>query len=73
MATTFTFNVNIDWSEFQRYYGGTAKMVVCQTEDGKVLHIHARHFRPFLDRNGVFGRFTLTLNRAGEVNQLIKI
>ncbi|MBW8183976.1 DUF2835 domain-containing protein [Shewanella nanhaiensis] len=69
----FYFSINVNYQEFERYYQGHADKVEVRDNEGRILWIHGRHFRPFLTRAGVQGQFKMELSQSGELLSLLKI
>ncbi len=57
------FSVALPADVWLAVYRGAARAVVVRAEDGRTVQIPAHHFRPFVTRAGLYGRFRL--RRAG--------
>ncbi len=66
----FYFSLSISSQEFLRFYKGNADRVEIVDVQGRCLHIHARHFLPFLSELGVRGRFQLILDKEKNFESL---
>jgi hypothetical protein len=64
------FRIALSADAFLQYYRGSARAVIVQGEDGRRIQLPASSLRPFLLRDGINGRFELTL---GENNKLMEI
>ncbi len=69
----FYFRLQIDHQQLLRYYQGTASQVQVNSECGRRLQFPAMRLRPFLTRNGISGRFQLTVDADNRFVQLKKI
>ena len=68
MTTVHYISLRIEQEEWLRYYAGEATHLRCMSTSGKVIHLAARHFRPFTTRNGIEGLFKLTLRQNSFVS-----
>lgn len=59
----YYFRLQISNERFLRYYQGNANSVVVTAECGKSLRFPAARLRPLLTRNGISGRFRLTVDQ----------
>ncbi|MCL1078486.1 DUF2835 family protein [Parashewanella spongiae] len=66
----FYFSLSITSQEFLRFYKGNADRVEVIDVHGRCLHIHARHFLPFLSESGIRGQFQLTLDNQNNFKSL---
>ena len=66
-------NLAISAEEFRRYYTGRAQTVRVRSVDGRMVHFPANRLRPFLNHNGVFGRYELELNGALKLISITKL
>ena len=64
------FSLAIPTDELLRYYRNEANAVLVQADDGRRVQLPASALRPFVDRAGVYGRFTMTID---DNNKLIDI
>lgn len=56
------FTLDIPAQEMARYYRGSATRVLVHAADGRRVQIPAANLRPFVTRDGVQGRFCLTVD-----------
>ncbi|MGM8891950.1 DUF2835 domain-containing protein [Psychrobacter sp. 1Y1] len=68
----FNFPLNISYQTFLPYYRGEINKVEVIDLNGQTLWINARHFRPFLTREGIKAYFTMTVDSQGNLISLIK-
>ncbi|NVZ07900.1 DUF2835 domain-containing protein [Allochromatium humboldtianum] len=66
----FYFSLNIQRTEYLRYYQGSAARVVVRAHDGRTLSIPAINLRQFVTHAGIQGRFRATID---ENNRLIAL
>lgn len=59
------FSLRVSYDDFLPYYQGLATQVLVKDSKGRDLLINGRHFRPFLNAQGVNGHFKLTLDKQG--------
>ncbi|ASJ96948.1 MULTISPECIES: DUF2835 domain-containing protein [Shewanella] len=62
----FTFPIQVSYQDFLNYYQGSIDKIEVRDISGKILWIHARHFRPFLTTSGIKGYFRLELDDNGQ-------
>ncbi len=74
-ATTrrISFNVNISYQEFLRYYKGEASSVRIKADNGQIIMFPAAKLRPFVDHSGVRGRFVISFDRNNKFVSLERI
>lgn len=70
MLKRIRFSLDIPSEQYLRYYQGNARTVSVQAEDGRHVRFPAANLRAFVDRNGVRGRFEITLDKT---NRLLEI
>ena len=56
---TIRFTLRIPESELLKFYAGDAREVVATDTTGKTVQFPAESLRPFIRREGVYGRFVL--------------
>ncbi len=56
------FTLTIPAQEYLRYYQGTASQISVRAEDGRRIQFPAYHLRPFVNADGLRGRFEMTLD-----------
>jgi hypothetical protein len=70
MASKIRFYLDIPKQEYLRNYSGSAHSVLVQSEDGRTVRFPAVNLRQFVTKDGVRGRFEMTLDQN---NSLIDI
>ncbi len=55
----FVFHLRIPASDYLRLYQGAAREVVAKAQDGRRVRFSAHLLRPFVDKDGVNGRFRI--------------
>jgi len=53
------FSLDISSEKYLAYYGGAAKFVRVQAEDGRFLKFPASELQKFVSHNGIHGRFEI--------------
>ncbi|MCP3867477.1 MAG: DUF2835 domain-containing protein [Gammaproteobacteria bacterium] len=64
------FRVALPADRYLSYYQGFASNVIVRSEDGRRIQLPAARLRPFLTKEGIFGRFELILS---DLNKLVDI
>lgn len=62
----FFFSISLSYQAFIPYYQGTIDKVEVIDEQGRRIWLSGRHLRKFLTKQGVYGRFCLTLDGQGQ-------
>jgi uncharacterized radical SAM superfamily Fe-S cluster-containing enzyme len=73
MRSRFRFSLNISSDDYLRYYRGEASMVQVTADDGRRIRFPAANLRPFVSREGVQGRFEITLDKENRLQDLKKL
>ena len=73
MATELYFSLNVSREQALRYYQGTAKIVIVTAHTGQKLQFPAEHIRPFIEQNGIQGRFSIQFDNANKLIALNRI
>ncbi|MGB0894901.1 MAG: DUF2835 family protein [Parashewanella sp.] len=69
----FQFKVSLTYDQFFEFYSGAVQRIQVTDTKRRVLHIHARHFRSYITRQGIDGFFEMKLNSNGELQYLTKL
>ncbi|GLP98069.1 DUF2835 family protein [Paraferrimonas sedimenticola] len=67
------FYINLSYQQMLPYYQGSLQHVEVRDRLGRVLHIHARHFRSYFSPSGIQGLFRIQLSENGEFLSLQRI
>ncbi|MGX9459671.1 DUF2835 domain-containing protein [Shewanella sp. A14] len=67
------FSLNVSYEAFLPYYQGLAEKVQVNDNQGRVLHINGKYFRPYLTPQGIHGQFKLVINQQGSFKSLDKL
>ncbi|MCB1874486.1 MAG: DUF2835 domain-containing protein [Chromatiales bacterium] len=59
------FSLHIPADLYVSHYRGSTKSVSVLAEDGRRVEFPAEHLRPFVTRDGVYGRFELEFGEQG--------
>lgn len=65
-----TFSLYLDPNQCEAYYAGRVRYVQVTSDDGRHVRFPASAILPYIDHNGVQGRFVLQLD---ENNKLIAL
>lgn len=68
----YHFVVHLSKDECLQYYQGYFRELVVRATTGERIQISARHFHRFIQRDGIHGHFSLTLDAAGKLVRLVK-
>lgn len=69
----YYFSINLSYQDVLLYYQGTADKIKVIDNQGKMLLIQVRYFRPYINMNGLYGDFKLVLNANGYFSSIIKL
>jgi len=69
----YYFSLNISYERFLPFYQGQVDTVQVIDDAGRRIDIPAKHFRQFLTREGIFGRFELITQVDGKFITLNRI
>ncbi len=67
------FDLALPAERFLAVYRGQANRVQVLSRDGRQVSLPARHLRPFLTREGIYGCFRLDFNASGELLELVRL
>lgn len=67
------FSIGLSYQAFIPYYQGTIDKVEVIDEQGRRVWISGRYLRKFLTKQGVYGRFCLTLDAKGQFISLERL
>ncbi|MBM7071920.1 DUF2835 domain-containing protein [Shewanella sp. 202IG2-18] len=69
----FYFRLSVSYDNFLPYYQGVAKRVEVREHYGRILHINAYHFKPFLTPQGIEGNFKIQIDDNGTLRKIEKL
>lgn len=69
----YYFSLNVSYERFLPFYQGQVDTVQVVDEVGRRIDIPAIHFRQFLTRDGIFGKFELITQVDGKFITLNRI
>jgi len=69
----YYFNVSLSYDRFLPFYQGNIKVIQVTDDFKRRIDLPAEHFRQFLTRDGIVGRFELTVEQSGKFVSLDKI
>jgi len=69
----YFFNAQLSAEQCHGYYRGEIRNVIVTADSGERVQLAFRHFQPYIDINGIRGRFRLTLDQHGAFLSLEKI
>ncbi|MDP4535268.1 DUF2835 family protein [Alkalimonas collagenimarina] len=68
----YHFVMHLSKDECLQYYQGHFRKLVVTAVSGERIQISAKHFHRFIQRDGIHGFFTLTLDSNGKLVRLVK-
>lgn len=68
-----SFSLAISAETYLQYYKGTVKAVVVQAEDGRRIQFPAESLKPFIQADGIHGRFRLIFDKNHKFQKLEKL
>ncbi|MBT8139837.1 MAG: DUF2835 domain-containing protein [Gammaproteobacteria bacterium] len=66
-------DIAISSAELMKLYRGSARQVVAEARDGRVVRFPALSLQPFISRDGVRGRFRLMINANNKLMHIDKL
>lgn len=63
MAFESTFTLRLSRDQLLRYYGGQGNAVQVRDDSGRLVRFPAASLRPFVDNNGIRGRFRIRFDQ----------
>ncbi len=69
----YYFSLNVSYERFLPFYQGQVDTVQVVDEVGRRIDIPAKHFRQFLTRDGILGKFELITQVDGKFITLNRI
>ena len=66
-------NLTITKAQMLKYYQGVAGNVTATSCDGSIIRFPANILRPFVDNNGVNGRFIIEFDDCGKLKNIFRI
>ncbi|WP_337840183.1 DUF2835 family protein [Rheinheimera sp.] len=69
----YRFPLLLDKAQCLAFYQGRITDVVVYASNGQTVQLPLRHFRPYMQHEGLQGYFVLTLSDDGKFEQLQKI
>lgn len=67
------FSLAISAESYLQYYRGTVKSVIVQADDGRRIQFPAEYLKPFIQSNGIRGRFRLVFDKNHKFKKLVKL
>lgn len=67
------FSLAIAPEAYLQYYRGTAKAVIVRAEDGRKIQFPAEYLKPYVQADGIHGRFRLVFDKSHKFQKLEKI
>ena len=67
------FSLSITPEAYLQYYRGTAKAVIVQAEDGRRVQFPAESLKPYIQADGIHGRFRLVFDKNHKFQKLEKL
>lgn len=70
---SYFFNLRLSYERCESLYRPGNNSVVVLAENGKRIQLPAKNLRPFVQRNGIQGRFRLLVTPENKIHSLEKI
>ena len=67
------FSLDISSDRYQAYYQGAARSVQVIADDGRSIRFPASALRPFLDHQGIHGRFEISFDAENRLQSLTRL
>lgn len=67
------FSIQIKAHEVMYYYQGLASQVQVVAEDGRRIRFPFHHLRPFVEPDGISGRFEMQLDRQNKCLGVVRL
>ncbi|MDJ0778666.1 MAG: DUF2835 family protein [Gammaproteobacteria bacterium] len=71
--TAYEFSLALSASETERIYRGDGRYILVETDAGLSLRLPAGNFRPFVDCNGIQGRFRVRIDDSNRLQKLERV
>ena len=71
--TTFEFSISISPESWSEFYRRPNSRIVATDSNGQRIQLGAKHFQKFVSREGIRGRFRLTLNSNNDLVSLDRV
>ena len=68
-----TFSMNLSAEKYQRYYQGSAKAVIVQSDDGRTLSFPINAIQKFITHDGIQGRFEIIFDDDNKLQSLNRL
>ncbi|NRA55376.1 MAG: DUF2835 family protein [Gammaproteobacteria bacterium] len=69
----YLFNVRLSYEQLLPIYNGGADKIVVRDFTGRTIELAAKHFKPFLTRQGINGDFKLLTETSGKFHSLTRL
>jgi len=69
----YRFRIALSAERYLAYYQGVARGVVVTADDGTRVEFPAHELRPFVTRDGVYGRFVLRVDADNKLQSLRRL
>ncbi len=73
MTQAVTVTVNIGPEEYVKAYQGPGKTVWAVDSEGRSIRFPANILRPFVEHDGIHGRFRIEFNELGKFSGIYRI
>ena len=70
---TLIVDLVISAEEFQKLYQGSAKHVLCHSQDGRRVRFPASILRQFVTMQGISGRFQITFDDENRFSNIMRL
>jgi hypothetical protein len=73
LSKIYQFSLYLSVAKTESIYQGQVKYIIVETDQGLKLQLPAHNFRPFVDSNGIKGRFRLITDDQNQLKKIQKI
>ncbi|MBN7820568.1 DUF2835 family protein [Bowmanella yangjiangensis] len=70
---TFFFNLRLSYEECRPLYLGTVQNLIVRTDTGERVQLPVVNLRPFVEMQGLKGRFRLIVNEYNKIHSLERV
>ncbi len=71
--TAYEFSLALSAIETERIYRGDGRFVLVETDAGLSLRLPASNFRPFVEADGIHGRFRVRVDAGNRLQEIERV
>ena len=68
-----TVSLAISTQEYERFYRGQARSVICTSKDGRTIQFPAAVLRDFLTHDGIYGEFKISFSSDNKFKSIHRL